>query len=78
MYEYRKQKVYIRNFASVFEYLIPIQGEIFHAHIQVSRTPMQRILGRGFTEEQHKNIIAYLMKMAESTIDYNLDKPKGK
>ena len=75
VYEYRGQKVYVRNFASVFEYLIPIKGEIFHSHIKVNRTPLQFLLGKDFSEKQLKDIIAYLMKMAESTIDYNLDTP---
>ncbi len=71
--EYRGCTVYIRNFKNTFEYLALIGGELYTAHIVVTRRPLQALLGRDYTQEQLSDATKHLWMTAEATIDYVLD-----
>jgi len=75
--EYRKNKVYVRNFGSTFEYLVFIDGDLYGTHLTVSRTIGQFLLGRDYTEQQLADTVRLVLKMAEASVDYVLDKPSG-
>lgn len=72
--EYRGCKVYIRNFGETFEYLAIVQDELYSAHIVVLKTPLQKMLRRDFTAKQLQDTNAYILKMAQTTIDLVLGK----
>lgn len=77
---YRECPVYYRNFQDHFEYLTIIKGELFTAHITVRPhwlTKTFYILGIEnwpYSRQQLKSIIIQLRRLAETTIDYILDK----
>jgi len=82
--EYRKCPVYYRNLKDHFEYLTVIKGQLYTAHITVKPYWITNLLSRldlasGFdkvpySQEQLKHILGTLRKMAETTIDFVLDK----
>lgn len=75
--EYRKTKVYVRNFGSTFEYLVFIGGDLYGSHSTFTKTPSQWLLGKDYTEEQLADAVRYLLKAAEATVDFVLDRPSG-
>lgn len=78
-YEYKGSNIYIRNFGSTFEYIITFKGDVYTSHVDISRTFSQRLLGKDYTEKQLKDVISYLMLLAQSTIDFLLgEKPEKK
>jgi hypothetical protein len=85
--KYRDCPVYIRNFADHFEYLTVINGEIYTAHVCVRPHWLTKLFYRlditsGFdkvpySQQQLKNILTTVSKMAQATIDFVLDKNKN-
>ena len=72
--EYKGYKVYIRNFNNIFEYLVIYQGELYTTHIVVTKTLFQTVFARPYTEAQLESATKVLMNMAQTTIDYLLEK----
>ena len=68
--EYKGHKVYIRNFYNAFEYLAVVNGEVYTAHIIVTKAPLQVLFRRDYTEKQLTDVVKYLMNTAEATIDF--------
>jgi len=71
--EYKGCKLYVRNFNNVFEYLAIINGELYTAHMVITKRPMQTLLKRDYTEKQLTDTVKYLLNTAEATVDYILD-----
>lgn len=71
--EYKGCKVYIRNFENVFEYLAIVNGELYTAHMVITKRPLQSLLGKDYTEKQMTDAVKYLMNTAEATVDYVLE-----
>lgn len=71
--EYRGCRVYIRNFNSTFEYLAIINGELYTAHMVVTKRPMQSLLGKDYTEKQLTDMVKYMLNVAQATVDVILD-----
>lgn len=67
--QYKGNNVYIRNFGNTFEYLVVVDGQIYTAHITVTKMPFQALLGKPYTPQQLADATAYLIRMAEATID---------
>jgi hypothetical protein len=67
--QYKGKNIYIRFFKNVFEYLLVIDGQLYTAHIVVTKMPFQALLGRPYTPQQLADSTAYLLRMAETTID---------
>ena len=65
--------MYIRNFHNIFEYLVVIKGELYTTHMVITKSPIQALLGRPYTEEQLTNATKFLMNTAEATVDTVLD-----
>ena len=65
--------MYVRNFNNVFEYLAIINGELYTAHMVITKRPMQTLLKRDYTEKQLTDTVKYLLNTAEATVDYILD-----
>lgn len=76
--EYKGCKVYIRNFNNTFEYLAVINGELYTAHMVVTKSPLQALLGRDYTEKQLTDVVKYLINTAEATIDFVLEQKSKK
>lgn len=76
--KYQECPIYIRKFGSIFEYLFIFRDEIYQAHIVVTKTPLQWLLGRDYTKEQLEKTTAYVLKMAETTIDTVIELNKEK
>jgi len=78
--KYRDCPIYYRNFEHCFEYLIVIENQIYTAHISIIPTFINRLLywlrieKSEYSQQQQGKIIHQLRKMAETTIDYILDK----
>lgn len=78
--KYRDCPVYYRNFNHCFEYLTVINGEIYTAHISIIPTTFNRLLylfgieKSEYSRQQQGKIVHQLRKMAETTVDYILDK----
>jgi len=81
---YRDCLIYYRNFKDHFEYLTIIGGELYTAHIRVRphwltklfywldiSTKVDKV---PYSQQQLKNILFTLRKMAEATIDLALNK----
>ena len=67
--KYRECPIYIRNFGNIFEYLFVFDGQVYQGHIVVTKSPLQWLLGQDYTKDQLKKTTAYILKMAETTID---------
>lgn len=76
--EYKGYKVYIRNFHNIFEYLVVFDGLLYTAHIVVTKTPLQYILGKPFTKKQLEAATKYLTNTAQATVDFLIEKKQGK
>jgi hypothetical protein len=74
--EYEGCPLYIRRVDNLFEYLFIKQGELYTAHMVVSTSFKQRILGQDFTKKQIEDIVKVLTNAAETTITY-LNNPKN-
>ncbi|MCF7875360.1 MAG: hypothetical protein K9L99_05820 [Candidatus Omnitrophica bacterium] len=74
--QYKKKKIYYRNYGEMFEYLVVMGGELYTAHIKIKpsfKMKMLFLLGikeEKYTEDQTKAIIKQLRLMAEATIDH--------
>lgn len=75
--KHRGVRIYIRNYGDVFEYIVAVRGEVYTAHVAISRTLWQRIKGQSFTDAQIKDIVKLLTNMAHTTIEFVL-LPKNK
>lgn len=75
--KHRGMRIYIRNYGNVFEYIVPIRGEVYTAHVAIARTLWQRLMGKSYTEAQLKDIVKLLTNMAHTTIEFVL-LPKDK
>jgi hypothetical protein len=77
--EYRDCQIYYRNFLFHFEYLTIIKKQLYTAHIEVKPTILNRIFywfgieEIYYSQQQSQKIIAYLRRLAETTIDYILN-----
>jgi hypothetical protein len=71
--EYRGCKVYVRNFHNLFEYLVIIKGELYTTHMIVTKSPLQWLLGKPYTEKQLTDTTRFLLNTAEATVDAVLD-----
>lgn len=67
--QYKGNNVYIRNFGNTFEYILVVDGQVYTAHITVTKMPFQALLGKPYTPQQLADATAYLMRIAETTID---------
>jgi hypothetical protein len=76
--EYKGCKVYVRNFNNTFEYLAIIKGELYTAHMVITKRPLQSLLGRDYTEKQLTDATKYLLNTAEATVDFILEEKGSK
>jgi hypothetical protein len=78
--EYAGAPIYYRNFKFHWEYLTIIKKEIYTAHIEVRPKFLDRLLftlginEKRFSEKEEINILKYLRKMAETTVEMKLKK----
>ncbi len=81
---YRGCRIYYRSFCKCFEYLAVIKGEIYTTHIKVIPTYVNKLLyaigaeKTEYSQQQQKKILYSLRRLAETTIDFILDKDKKK
>lgn len=61
--------VHIRNIGNIFEYLTIIDGQIYTAHVVITKMPLQTLLNRDYTPKQLADACSYVFKMAETTIE---------
>jgi len=76
--EYKGYKVYIRNFHNLFEYLVIADGELYTAHIIVTKSPLQALFGKPYTKRQIEDVTKYLMNTAQATVEYLLENKSKK
>jgi hypothetical protein len=74
--EYRGCKIYYRQIGTVFEYLAVVKGQLYTTHIVIRRTPWQVLTGKGASKKEDIDIVNFLAKYAETTVDYALDGEK--
>lgn len=74
--EYRGCTIYYRSIGTVFEYIAVVRGKVYTSHITIRKTPWQLVTGRDHSEKELANIIKYLARYAETTVDYVLDQKK--
>ena len=82
--KYRDCPIYVRNFHHHFEYLTIINGELYTAHVCVRPHWLTNLFYRldittgidkvPYSQSQLKNILSTVNKMAQTTIDFILDK----
>jgi hypothetical protein len=78
--EYKNCKIYYRYSGSHWEYLTVINNEIYEASIEVKPTFLNRLMfflgieKSRYSYQQQINILKYLRKYAETTVDYILNK----
>lgn len=72
--EYRGCRIVVRNIGEIFEYLVVINGALYSANIVILKTPIQRLLRRDYTPKQLADTVAYIIKMAQTTVDLVLKK----
>jgi len=78
--KYRDCAIYYRNFDYHFEYLAVINNELYTAHITIIPTRINIWLFKlglektYFSEQQQQKILAQLRRLAETTVDFVLDK----
>jgi hypothetical protein len=82
--EYRDCPIYFRNFKNHFEYLTIINNELYTAHVCVRPHWLTKLFYRldittgvdkvPYSQSQLKNILSTVNKMAQTTIDFVLDK----
>ena len=75
---YKECKIYYRNIGTHWEYLTCINNEVYTSHIEVRPTLFNRVLfflriePNRYSTQQKTNIIKYLKRFAQTTIDYIL------
>lgn len=74
--EYRDCKMYVRNIGNIFEYLVIADGELYTMHIVVTKTLFQTISGADYTQKQMLDTTNYLLRLAQTTIDFIRNKQK--
>lgn len=78
--KYRDCPVYYRNFHNHFEYLTVIENQIYTAHIEVKPVFISLLLYKlgiassRYSDQQYKQILAFVRTICEATIDTILDK----
>lgn len=75
--EYKGCNIYVRNFGNIFEYLAVINGQLYTTHMVITKSPIQWLLMRDYTEKQLTDIVKYLLNTAEATVDFVLDSKKS-
>lgn len=82
--KYRNCSIYIRNFKNHFEYLTLIDNQLYTSHITVIPHWITRIIcfvtdeKLPYSQQQLKAILIQVQRLAETTIDFVLDKGTGK
>jgi hypothetical protein len=77
---YRDCKIYYRTFKENWEYLTIINNELFTAEIEVRPTLINRLLyffgieKSKYSYQQQINIIKYLRRFAQTTVDFIIKK----
>jgi hypothetical protein len=77
---YRDCPIYFRRLETHFEYLVTINGELYTTHISVNPhwiTKTCFLLGiekSPYSIQQTKNILKVLRNLAQTTVDFILDK----
>ena len=80
--EYKNCKIYYRNNGTHWEYLTVINNEIYTAETTVNPTFINRLLflfgieKTLYSTQQQQNIMRFLRRLAETTVDYILN-PKS-
>jgi len=80
--EYEGCPIYYRNFQDHFEYLTIIKGELYTMHLTVKPHWITKTLFRlklektPYSQQQTKAIIKQLRRLAQTTIEFILDKKK--
>lgn len=80
--EYKGAKIYVRNWEKHWEYLTVFDGEIYTAHISVAPRFIRsvlyslRVVAFPYTKEESDGAYKYMVKTAESTIDFLLKDKK--
>jgi len=72
--EYKGCPIYVRRMEITFEYITVIKNEVYTFHIDLKPKFLNSVLyylglGRRFSEREVQEIVAYLIKAAEATID---------
>lgn len=66
---YRGCRYYIRNFESVFEYLVIIKDELYTWHSVITKSPFKK----DYTKKQLEDIIKVVTVFVKTTVDVVLD-----
>ncbi len=78
--KYKDCPIYYRNFLNHFEYFVVIKDQLYTAHITITPhwiTKLFYLIGieeMPYSQQQLKNILKQLRRLAETTIDFVLDK----
>jgi hypothetical protein len=75
---YKKCRIYYRNFLDIFEYFIILKGELYTSHIRITPDKTKDKNNDKYTTKEIVAIINQLRIMAETTIDFILDKKDKK
>lgn len=75
--EYKGCNIYVRNFGNIFEYLAVINGQLYTTHMVITKSPLQWLTMRDYSEKQLTDIVKYLLNTAEATVDFVLDSKKS-
>ena len=79
---YRGCPVYYRNFYHHFEYLTVVEGQLYTAHLTVNPALLTNLIywvgieKLPYSQQQLKVILTQLQRLAQTTIDFVLDKEK--
>lgn len=82
--KYKGCPVYFRSIKNHFEYLTIINSQLYTAHISVRPTLINKLLywarieKAQYSEQQLGAIIKQINRLAETTIDFILDKKEAK
>ena len=77
---YRTCPIYYRNFQDHFEYLTIVKGDLYTAHLTVNPKWITKLLfllkieSTPYSQQHTKIVIKQLRMMAETTVDFILDK----
>lgn len=61
--------IYIRNVNEDWEYLTIINNELYTASIVATRSAIQKLTGKTYSQKEISDITNYMIAMAQATID---------
>ena len=68
-FEYKGCPIVVRRIGENFEYITCINNLIYSSFIKARINIFTKLMGKGYTDKQIKNITNYVVTLAQSTID---------